>query len=115
MKSNKEWLKFLSKEDKKEFMAELKSRNNLFYLNNKSSSFTKFIDEGFVWDKSAKGHLYWNELAFKDMKLVYSREDVIILLKKQIRSVRNTIGRMPHDATDIDILKKLSKIKPIKF
>lgn len=49
------------------------------------------------------------------MKKTFTRKQVKKLLKKQILKVRNSIGRMPHDATDTDILIKASKCSLIKF
>ena len=43
-----------------------------------------------------------------------TKQEAICLLKAQRQKIRNTVAKMPHDAPDVSILRKISKCKLIK-
>jgi len=49
------------------------------------------------------------------MKNTFTRKEVLWLLKRQIKKCATAVGRMPHNADDCAVLKKLYKMKPISL
>ncbi len=51
----------------------------------------------------------------KQKKHNFNRKEVAALLRKQISGVRNSVGRMDGAASDLQILKRITKCRIVKF
>lgn len=49
------------------------------------------------------------------LKQNFTRKEVRELLKKQIKKVRNSVGRMDYQAGDIEVLANIRKCRIVKF
>lgn len=49
------------------------------------------------------------------MKDTFTRKEVLWLIKRQIKKCATAVGRMDYRADDLDILRKLYRMKPVSL